>query len=83
MERSSYTPDDQYITSRISSMGQLPTHRQVLYGRTYSARFNRSEFAGIEHYKNRARWAWSDLGYMALGLATFITIGYAIVRFIL
>lgn len=83
-ERTSYNEIDKYLpTPRQSTMGELPAHRQIIYGRTFSARWNRNEFAGIEHYKAAHRFAWSDLGYSLIGLAFFTVIGYGIVRFFL
>lgn len=81
-ERTSYNPVDQYLaTPRQSTMGELPAHRQAIYGRTFSARWNRNQFAGIEHYKVVHRFAWSDFGYSLVGIAFFAVVGYGIVRF--
>lgn len=82
-ERTNFSYADQYVgAERVSSLGQLPTHRQVIYGRTFSAMWNRKQFDAIEHYKAPARWSWSDLGYMFVGICVFAVAIYAAIRFI-
>lgn len=80
-ERTIFTPIDSYRTQRISSLSELPAHRQIIYGRTFSARWNPSDFTGVTRYRPIHKTRWSDLGYMLVGAAFFAVVIYGIVRF--
>lgn len=80
MERTSYTPIDQYLsTPRVSSMGQLPAHRQIIYGRTFGARWNRNDFAGIEHHPGHGA-RWSAVIATIIATACLLMLAFTLVR---
>lgn len=77
-QRTTFRPIDGYRTQRVSQMSELPAHRQIIYGRTFSSRWNPSDFTGITRYRSLHKFAWSDFGYSLVGIAFFAVLGYGI-----